>query len=123
MNKLGAFLTVLFAPLIGAIISLTWDGFDGDFIMIGIGWVVALILTIISGLPTGFAAFFVMEKFNFEGLPHYFLVGAGLGWLLPLAVLGRTLDLLYPSAPVVGALLGLGFWIFVRRPVLQEAAA
>lgn len=144
MNKIGAFLTVLFAPLIGA---LTWmgemmylihqravrsgegsgklwtilvDDFDGFLTMVFAGWVYALIMTVVLGLPIGFAISFLMKKLNFEGLLHYLFAGLVAAWLLNFIVWGGGEFQL--SQTITGGLLGLGFWMFVRRPVLQTAA-
>lgn len=144
MNKLGAFLTVLFAPLIGA---LTWmsemmyqihhlailsgegsgklwttlvDDFDGFLTMVFAGWLYALFMTVVLGLPIGFAISFLMKKLNFEGLLHYIFAGLVAALLLNFVLWGGGEFQL--SQTITGGLLGLGFWMFVRRPVLRAVA-
>ena len=134
-----AIATVVFAPLIASIAM----GFDDlrrkfesgyyepasefalmaqdSFGIVPLGWAIGLVMTVIAGLPIGYAIAFLLGRLRFENLYVYSIIGAVTGLMV-----GKVLFFDDHELAVAyftnGLVLGAGFWTFVRKPALKRVS-
>jgi NhaP-type Na+/H+ or K+/H+ antiporter len=86
---------------------------------IGIAWVYGLVLTIFVGLPLGFLVAFFLRRTGREGPLAYTLAAAMTAFAFSMVLPSRSEFWL--AITVTGLLLGVSYWLFVRRPLLQRS--
>ena len=141
MRLISAALAVLFCPLVGAIVWMTqtiiqsvqlerllggkslWESAKEDptgmVSLVGIGWLYGLVLTVFVGLPLGSAIAYLIRRLGGEGLLAYAAAGAVTAFAFSMVLPSRS-EFWLPIT-VTGLLMGLSYWLLVRKPVLAAA--
>jgi NhaP-type Na+/H+ and K+/H+ antiporter len=85
--------------------------------LVGYGWLAGLTLTVVIGLPLGFLVAFLLRRTSQEGLVSYCVAGTATAFAFSMLLPGRSEFWL--AITVTGFVLGLCYWLVVRRSALQ----
>ena len=116
-----AFLTVLIAPLVGALLFLWSIGqFDtmseatiGSLIgFIFLSWFLAMLMTLVIGFPLGFALSAVLRRLQRESLAAYLVLGPSMALVLAMLLGDPAMG---GGFVVTAAILALGYWFFIAK--------